>query len=99
MIKINIFKQIKETNQFERKTIQEKVIKATEEIGELAEAVLSSNKVSGCEYKNKNVEDVLEESIDLAIVALSIALDIGTVDEVINQFEKKIDKWKNNQLK
>lgn len=98
-ISMNILKQIEEVDKIEPKTLSEKVLKATEEIGELAEAVLSSNKSSGCGYKNKNKQDILEESVDLAIVAISVALEVGTTEEITQEFEKKISKWKKNITK
>jgi len=54
------------------KTLQERVLKLTEEAGELAQAVLSVTGAPGSTYKKHSLEDVREEAADAAIVALSV---------------------------
>lgn len=94
---MNILSAIKSINKNETKTIEEKVLKATEEIGELAEAVLSSSNKSGSAYKNKSIEDIVEEAIDLAIISQSIALDVSSVEGIEDIYKKKLQKWEDNQ--
>lgn len=65
----------------DKKDIIRKALKLTEETGEVAEAVLSSEYSFGCEYKGKTKADVVEEVTDVIIVGFSIlhhlASDLG----------------------
>lgn len=92
----NIIDKIHDLNTLEPKNLLEKTLKASEELGELSEAVLSSSSVSGNKYKKKTKDDVAEEAVDLAIMSLSIALDIKNIDEVKSLFDIKINKWQKN---
>lgn len=49
-----------------------RVMKLTEELGELSEAVLSAEQEPGAGYKYKTIADVNEEACDVILVALSI---------------------------
>lgn len=92
----NIIDKIYQLNNSEPKGLLEKTLKASEELGELSEAVLCVENISGNKYKNKTYDDVAEESVDLAIMALSIALNVKDKDEINQLFETKINKWENN---
>lgn len=84
----------KEVNTLEKKTMIEKALKLSEETGEVAEAVCSYMDVAGCGYKNKTEADVVEESLDVVIMALSIAFSTSMSDREIRDIMlKKIDKW------
>ncbi|MDX5592361.1 MazG-like family protein [Pseudovibrio sp. SPO723] len=54
------------------KTLQERTLKLSEEVGEVAQAVLSATKAPGTEYKSLDTSDVREESVDALIVSLAI---------------------------
>lgn len=81
----------------DKKTIEHRALKLAEETGEVAEAILSSNNISACGYKNKSKDDITEECIDVIIVASSIIsqncdnkLDIDFIQDL---YEKKLKKW------
>ena len=81
-------------SQMEPKSLIERALKLTEEVGEVSEAVLSFTGVSGCGYKNKTAEDVIEESIDTIIMAYSIIHSVGAnYEELYETFNKKLSKW------
>lgn len=67
-------------------------------MGEVAQAVLSYSNACGCGYKNKSKEDVVEECLDVIIVASAIISqsydDIIDLEHVKNIYSKKLDKWK-----
>lgn len=80
--------------------ILRRICKTQEELGELAEAYLQLT--SKTNYKKKTYEDVVEESVDTAIMALDVALSMSqtfhvtetfTKDYVRKMFETKIHKW------
>jgi len=78
----------------EPKTIEQKVLKLTEETGEVAEAVLSMTEASGCKSKNKTTEDVLGELVDVVIVAVSCMEALGgEAVEINGLFNEKIKEW------
>ena len=96
--KIVNFEEISRLTEIDKKTLLERTLKLSEETGEVAQAVLSYSKACGCGYKNKSKEDLLEECIDVIIVASSIIsqsydndVDIEKVKSIYN---KKLAKWK-----
>ena len=80
-----------------------RVLKLQEEAGELAEAYL--NITSKNNKKNKSWEDVREEAIDCAIVAIDIAFSVNgsfyveedIYEQVQEVFARKLDKWKRSR--
>jgi len=65
-----------------------------EELGELAEAVLSYEGAAGCAYKGKTLNDIKEESIDVFLVIVAILAKIDMSDEEIKSIiRKKMLKW------
>ena len=69
-------------------------LKCAEEVGELAQAVLSFTGAKGCVYKEKKKEHVIEEMADVFIVNLAMVarLDI-TKEEFKIEIERKLKKW------
>lgn len=79
----------------ERKSLLEMVLKCSEEIGELSEAVLSFTQAPGCEYKKLQISNVKEEVTDIIIVALAIAAKIEMSQNELNTIMKnKVLKWR-----
>jgi NTP pyrophosphatase (non-canonical NTP hydrolase) len=78
-----------------------KVIKLSEETGELSEAFLGVT--SKINRKHKKWEDVREEAIDVAIIALDIALKCRLPGDprtnVIKWFKRKVGKWTKRKQK
>lgn len=92
------FEEIQKLTQIDKKTIEQRALKLTEETGEVAQSILSSINACGCGYKNKSKHDITEECLDVIIVASSIIsqnyeneVDIELVKEIYN---KKLGKWK-----
>lgn len=92
------FEEIQKLTEIDKKTIEQRVLKLTEETGEVAQAILSNTNACGCGYKNKSNHDITEECLDVIIVASSIIsqnyeneVDIELIKEIYN---KKLGKWK-----
>lgn len=96
---MKIIKEIDSLTKLDMKSNIARGLKLSEECGELAEAILSSENICGCSYKQKTNEDVIEESIDVAIMALSIFCAHCEEEDKEKAFndmlEKKMTKWKN----
>ena len=97
---------INELTKADPKSLIERTLKLSEENGEVSEAVLSYGKVNGSQYKNKKIEDVEEECLDVIMVALSIISQINdneVTEEKIKRieelFETKLQKWEDKNCK
>ncbi|MDK2562436.1 MazG-like family protein [Romboutsia sedimentorum] len=92
------FEEIQKLTLIDKKSLLERALKLSEEVGEVSEAVLSYSNSSGCGYKNKSKEDVIEECLDVIIVASSMisqSCDNNiNLEEVQAIYKKKLDKWK-----
>jgi hypothetical protein len=81
--------------------VERRVLKTTEEVGELAEAVLSVTSKSNA--KGKKWMDIVDEACDVAIMGIDIAMtpppgaegvsDEAWRDIVKNIFALKLKKW------
>lgn len=80
---------IYELTQSDPKTLQERALKLSEEAGELAQAILSATNAPGSEYKHHTLDDVREEAVDAAIVALSL---LAQVSETQEDFEAHLSR-------
>ena len=100
------FEEISRLTEIDKKTLLERTLKLSEEVGEVAQAMLSYSNACGCGYKNKSKEDLVEEPVaeettapeDVIIVASSIIsqsydndVDMETVKSI---YDKKLSKWK-----
>ncbi len=86
----------------DKKSPVEKALKTAEETGEMAEAVLSVFGAHACGYKNKSKQDVLEESIDVIQVAISVIAKSFEKEgfpegAFVQMFERKLDRWEEKQ--
>lgn len=82
--------------------LERRGLKAVEEVGELAEALLGAS-LGEDNYKGKTWEHVLEEAVDVALMGIDIALTAVPPDEewsrehwelkVRIMFEDKLRKW------
>lgn len=89
---------VKELSKADEKSISEKGLKLVEEMGEVAEALLSYNKVKSCAYKDKSLEDLKEELGDLLNCVLDITFASGlNIEDVLDKAKEKCDtKWRPN---
>jgi NTP pyrophosphatase (non-canonical NTP hydrolase) len=90
--------RIQELNKNEKKSLLEVSLKLAEEVGELAQATLSSQNSSGAGYKNLTLQDVQEEAVDVVICSLSAFFKAGgDLDTLQRLIDKKCDKWASKQ--
>ena len=92
------FEEIQKLTSIDKKSLVERTLKLSEEVGEVAQAVLSYSNACGCGYKNKSKEDIIEECLDVIIVASAIIsqnydnkIDIENIKKIYNE---KLEKWK-----
>jgi len=92
---MNILQDILDFSSAEKKTIQQRALKLSEEVGELSEAILSSTGAPGCSYKDKTNSNVIEEAVDVMVVAISIlqAAGVSKMEDLIAPFQQKLLKW------
>ncbi len=89
-----ILKKIQYLSTQEKKTLEQMVLKLSEEVGETSQAMLSYMNANGSEYKQLNISDVKEECADVILVALSLFYKLSSDEEELQQFlSKKVDKW------
>lgn len=84
------------TTKLDKKNLVEIGLKASEELGELSEAILSYSNVSACGYKQLTAEDVIEEAVDVIIVCLAAIARANPHMEVAdldNRTRQKVQKW------
>lgn len=89
---------IKKLTKNDEKSLSQKALKASEEVGELARAVLPFENASGTKHRFIDKSNILEEAIDGILVNLSIAYDLGFTDEDIeSMMHEKASKWQHLQ--
>ena len=86
----------------DRKSPVEKCLKGTEEMGELAEAVLSSSGAHACAYKGSTRDDVVKEAADVIQCAISVVAKLyeneGSPEDKFREiFADKLAKWEKKQ--
>lgn len=87
-------KIIKISQEQEGKTLLEMILKCSEELGELSQAVLSYTGACGCSHKNLTLDNVKEEVVDVFVVITAIIAKVGlSKEEVIGIAENKLIKW------
>ena len=94
---------INELTKLDNKTLLERTLKLSEECGEVAEATLSYLKTNGSQYKEKQLEDVLEENLDVIMVAISNICQLYNYEPnnkfIQDLFDTKLQKWYNKCCK
>lgn len=85
---------IRELTRHDRKDLSQKGLKIHEEGGELARAILPYVSAHGTSHRFVTPVAILEESVDLMLVALSIAYDVGyNDDDIADMMKRKSDYW------
>ena len=89
--------RINELTKLDNKSLLERTLKLSEECGEVAEATLSYLKTNGSQYKEKGFNDVLEENLDVIMVAISNICQLYNYEPDSNKiqdlFDTKLQKW------
>ena len=55
------FEELSRLTEIDKKTLLERTLKLSEEVGEVAQAMLSYSNACGCGYKKRSKEDLVEE--------------------------------------
>lgn len=96
----NLFDFIKELSVKDKKTLSQKALKASEEVGELAKAVLPFDSAYATRHRFVDRNKILEESVDVVLTAISIAYDLGfSHEEIEEMIERKSAKWQSLQVR
>lgn len=90
----DLLNYIRELSVIDRKTLSQKGLKASEEVGELAKAILPYDSAFGNNHRFVTKNKILEEVADTILVALSIAYSLDFTDEEISdEMKRKNDYW------
>ena len=96
----NIYKLIKKLSICDPVTISDKLVKMSEEVGELCAAHMKKIGIKPLK-KGETMKDVdaniLEEGIDIIATVFDVMAIYGiTYEEMVNAFPEKLGKWKRN---
>jgi len=96
----NLLEFIKSLSLNDKKSLSKKALKTTEEVGELAKAVLPYENAAGTLHRFVGKKAILDSSADIILCALSIAYDLGYNDQdIIDMMNEKAIKWSGLQVK
>lgn len=91
---MNINDFIKDLSIKDKKTLSQKALKLTEEVGELARVILPYDSAHGTNHRFIDKEAILEEIVDVYLTNISIAHSLGITDDEFNEMlVKKSKKW------
>lgn len=89
-----LIEYIRQLSKSDTKTLSQKLGKTTEELGELARAILPYDNAFATTHRFVDRENILEECADLILCEMSIAFDLGfTYEELIAMIFFKAGKW------
>ena len=87
-------KFIKTLSLNDSKTLSQKALKTTEEVGELAKSILPFDSAPGTNHRFVDKEKILEEIADIFLTSISIAYSLDFDDDDIEEMiYKKSQKW------
>ena len=96
----NIYEFIKTLSENDKKNLTGKALKTSEEVGELAKAILPYENASGTLHRFVQRRQILDAAADVMLCALSIAYDLKYTDEEItDMMHEKASKWAGIQAK
>lgn len=96
----DLLKFIESLSASDTKTLSQKTLKMTEEVGELAKAVLPFESAFATNHRFVDRNKILEEVADSLLVDLSIMYNVGfTYEELEDMVQKKAMKWAGLQAK
>lgn len=91
---------VKKLSKSDKKTLSQKALKAAEEVGELAKAVLPFDNAYATNHRFVERQKILEEAADTILTALSVAYDLDfNNDEIESMMWEKTLKWDTLQRK
>lgn len=78
----------------DKKTLSQKALKLSEEVGELARVILPFDSAPGTSHRFVDRESILEEVVDVYLSSMSIAYSLDfTDDEIEEMIIRKSEKW------
>lgn len=84
----------------DRKTLSQKALKTTEEVGEMAKKVNAYESAAGCTHRVVERRDILEECVDTMLCSMSMAYELGFSDEEVDDMLlAKAEKWDSLQVR
>lgn len=93
-MKNDLLKLITELSLNDTKTLSQKELKLSDEVGDLAKRILAYENADGSRHHVFYKQDILEECADVILVAMSIALSQGyDSDALHSMMEDKAIKW------
>lgn len=96
---VRIVQEINRLSPQERKNLVELGLKLTEEVGELAEAILHNGDSPGSAYKDLGPGKVLEEGADVLLVTMTLLFKAGySQEEIAAELDRKVGKWTEKSL-
>lgn len=100
MLNKELLDYIKHLTKNDKKTLSQKALKATEEIGELAKVVLPYDNAFATTHRFVNRSKIIEEVCDTLLCILSIAYELDATDEEIEQMvNHKTKVWADLQAR
>lgn len=100
MLSKNLLDSIKNLSLQDKKTLSQKVLKTTEELGELAKVILPIDGAYATRHRFAIKEKALEEVSDTILCLLSVAYDLGfDHSDVSDMIETKMKVWSDLQSK
>lgn len=95
---IALLEMIKELSVTDKKDLNGKALKLSEETGELAKKVLGYTSAPTTQHRFTSREKVLEEVADSVLCSLSVGYELDfTHDEIIEEIKRKANIWANLQ--
>ena len=90
----NLLEMIQRLSKSDRKTLSQKALKATEEVGELAKATLPFDGAHGTNHRFSDRRAILEETADVVLCALSVAFELNySITDIEEMMKEKSNKW------
>ena len=94
---MDILQKIIEACKNDKKSLTQLALKASEEVGELSQAVLSYTDAPACGHRLKTSTDILEEAVDVILCAVATAYKIHPdkdICDILNKIiDEKLEKW------
>lgn len=96
----SIIDYIRKLSVNDKKTLSQKALKTTEEVGELAKVILPFDSAQGTNHRFVDRKSILEEIVDVYLSSISIAYSLNFTNEEIDEMIiEKSKKWENIQTR
>ncbi|RYF00718.1 MAG: hypothetical protein EOO77_33680, partial [Oxalobacteraceae bacterium] len=91
---ISLIEQMNRLSDRDKKSLSQKGLKAGEEVGELAKAILPYEGAHGTHHRVPSADKIAEECADVILVAYSIMRQVGyDADAMMAMLQRKTDVW------